>query len=272
MAVDVTKLWDYSKPALSEERFRAALVGASADEALILQTQIARTWGLRKDFTQARQVLESIKDRIPTAAPEVQVRYWLESGRTYASPVHPQEMKTAENREVARQAYMRAFDLAKGAALDNLAIDALHMMPMVDTDPQSQLDWGLKAIAYMEASSQPDAKKWEGALYNNVGYALYLAGRYDEALVHYRKSLASHERGGRVVPVRVAHWMIAQALRAQKKYGEALVIQLRLEREWDAAGEPDPYVYEELEHLYRALGDEGNAKLYATKLATSRQK
>ena len=41
MAIDLAPLWDFSKPELSEQRFRAALPGASADDQLILQTQIA---------------------------------------------------------------------------------------------------------------------------------------------------------------------------------------------------------------------------------------
>jgi hypothetical protein len=44
---------------------------------------------------------------------------------------------------------------------------------------------------------------------------------------------------------------------------EALEIQLRLERERDAAEAPSPYVFEELELLYRAKGDETRADHYA---------
>ena len=44
---------------------------------------------------------------------------------------------------------------------------------------------------------------------------------------------------------------------------EALDIQLRLERENDADGTPDPYVYEELEHLYGLRGDEARTSHYA---------
>jgi hypothetical protein len=51
---------------------------------------------------------------------------------------------------------------------------------------------------------------------------------------------------------------------------EALAIQLRLEREWEAAGEPDPYVWEELEHIYRALGDEPKAQFYAQRQRQSK--
>lgn len=263
-------LWDYSKPAVSEERFRAALTGASADDALILQTQIARTFGLRKEFAKAREILAAVEGELPTASPEARVRYHLELGRTYASPAHDPKSVTPEAREAARTNFMRAFELAKAARLDNLAVDALHMMPAVDTDPAAQLDWDLKAIAYMEASDQPDAKRWEGSLRNNVGYAKHLLGEYDEALRQFRLSLAAHERSGNAYAVRVAHWMIAKTLRAQKKYDEAIAIQLRLESEWAAAGEPDPYVFEELEHLYRATGDTARADLYGERLRASR--
>ena len=61
MAIDLDALWDFSKPALSEERFRSALAGASGDDALILQTQIARTWGLRRDFERARAILAEVE-------------------------------------------------------------------------------------------------------------------------------------------------------------------------------------------------------------------
>ena len=265
MPIDVTPLWDHSQPALSEERFRAAIVRAAPDDAFILQTQVARTWGMRRDFAQARAILAALEPRLAQASPEGQVRWLLEMGRTWASPAHAREQRTAEARESARALYLRAFELARQAKLDYLAIDALHMMVMVDEEPARQLEWNLKAIAYMEASSQPDAKRWEGSLYNNTGYALQLAKRYDEAIALYRKSLAAYEREGRPDAARIARWMIARVLRIQGSLEEALAIQQRLEREWDAAGKPDPYVFEELEQLHRALGDEARAAHYAAK-------
>lgn len=270
MAVDIAALWDHAKPDVSEQRFREALKSADGDEALLLQTQIARTHGIRKDFARARDILAAIEARAKAGPPEVQVRYFLELGRTYASATHSQAQITPGERERAGALYMQAFDIAQKAGLDNLAIDALHMMASVDTEPKAQLDWDLKALAYMESSSQPDAKKWEASLRNNVGYAKHLLGEYDEALRQFRLSLAAHERAGRARNVRIAHWMIAWTLRAQRKFDDAIAIQLRLEREWDEAGEPDPYVFEELEHLYRATGDTARAEAYAAKLRAAR--
>ena len=269
MTIDVSKLWDFNKPEKSEERFRAALSTASGDDALILQTQIARTYGLRGDFAQSQKILADIEPQIQHAGDEARVHYYLELGRTYSSAMHPPESQTAEVRELARSAFMRAADLAQNGKLDNLAIDALHMMTFVDTAPEEQVEWNRKAMALMQSSSQSDAKKWEGSLHNNTGYALHLLGRYEDALAEFKLALAAHERSGNPQNIRIAYWMIAWTLRALGQLNEAIEIQLRLEKEWDEAGEPDPYVFEELELLYQALNDKGKAEFYATRQKTA---
>jgi tetratricopeptide (TPR) repeat protein len=270
MTLHLADLWDFDRPELSEERFRAALATASADEALILQTQIARTYGLRGSFAQAQEILAGIQPLVQTAGPEARVRYHLELGRTHASATHAPETQTDEARELARAAYLRAFELARAASLDALAIDALHMLAFVDPAPEDQLAWNNRALGLVEASSQPDAKSWEGALRNNSGYALHQLGRYEEALQQFQLALAVRQRDGKPGPVRIAYWMIAWTLRAMGRLEEALEIQLQLESECDQAGEPDPYVYEELEHLYRAMGDDARADDYHARLSTAR--
>jgi len=92
-ALDLAPLWNFSDPAASEQRFRAALATASGDDALILQTQIARTYGLRGDFETARRILHEIEPRLATAGAEARVRHALEIGRTYASAAHSPEME-----------------------------------------------------------------------------------------------------------------------------------------------------------------------------------
>lgn len=265
MTIDVAKLWDYDNPEASEQRFRTARSGASLDEAFILQTQIARTYGIRRDFAQARQILASLAPQLQNVSIEAQVYYHLELGRTYASATHPPESQTAETNELARAAYMRAAELAENSNLDNMAIDALHMMTFVDTAPEKQVEWNHKALAFMQASSQPDAKKWAGSLHNNTGYALYLLGRYEDALLEFHLALAAHQQSGNPQTIRIAHWMIAWTLRALARFDEAVEIQLRLEKECDEAGEPDPYVFEELELLYKALNNDEKAGFYAAR-------
>ena len=128
MTILLSDLWDYSNPEASEQRFRAALPTASADDAVILQTQIARTFGLRKDFSRVQQILAEIEPQLANASIEAQTHYYLELGRTYSSATHPPESQTAETKELARAAYMRAVNIARNGHLDGLAIDALHMM------------------------------------------------------------------------------------------------------------------------------------------------
>lgn len=271
MAIDVAPLWNFSDPAASEQRFRQALASASGDDALELQTQIARSYGLRKDFATACRILGDIEARIPGAGAQAQVRWHLELGRTLVSATHPPEQMTPEAREKARAAYTQAFEKAKAARLDYLAVDALHMMVFVDSEPAAQLAWNEKALAYIEGSSQEETRKWEGPLRNNLGYAYDEAGRHDDAIAQFRLSLAAYERAGRADEARIAHWMIARTLRHQGKRQEAMAIQLRLEREYAAAGAPDPYVFEELEKLYRESGDAARADAYAARLKETRR-
>lgn len=270
-ALDLSKLWDFNRPEVSEQRFRAALEGASPDDALILQTQIARTYGLRREFAKAREILAALEPRLAAASPEVRARYALELGRTYASPAHPAPTQTDEARATARRLYQQALDTARAAKLDALAIDAIHMFAFIDTAPADQLRYGREALSVVQASEQADARKWEPSIRNNIGYALHQLGRYDEALVEFEKALALRERGTNEGATREARWMVAWTQRALGRNDEALATQRRLERENDAAGTPDEYVYEELALLYAAKGDEAQAQHYRALHARTRQ-
>jgi len=263
VAIDPAPLWDFSDPDVSEQRFKQALEQATGDDALILQTQIARTYGLRKEFETARRMLRQVEPSIASAGAEAKVRFQLELGRTYASAAHTAEQLTPENKTRARQAFDIALMTARATKLDALCIDAIHMFAFLDTSPADQLKWGQAALQVVQASSQPSAKRWEASVRNNVGYALHQLGRYDEALAEFRQALVLRERGTDAEAKRVAHWMVAWTLRSLSRLDEALAIQLRLEKESDEAGKPDPYVFEELEALYRAKANTERAEYYA---------
>jgi tetratricopeptide (TPR) repeat protein len=271
-ALDLSKLWDFKHPAATEQRFRDALATAQGDDVLILKTQIARTHGLRRDFASARKVLAEVQPALAKAGAEPQARYWLELGRTWISAVSTKEEQTPENRATARDAYQRALDVAEAARLDGLAVDAIHMMAFVDTAPADQLKWNDLGLALVQSSTQPGAKNWEASLRNNRGMALKELGRLDDALADFQRALALREQQGRKDNIRIAHWMIAWTLRAMGRLPEARDIQQRLEREWDADGQPDPYVYEELELIYQALKDEPKAAHYGALLRAARAK
>jgi tetratricopeptide (TPR) repeat protein len=264
-AMDVKPLWNFDDPAQSEQRFRAALASAKGDDAFVLRTQIARTYGLRKDFDEARATLRSLEPQLDRVGAEARARYWLELGRTYSSATHAPESQTPEVKQTARTAYLRAYELAKSDRLDALAVDALHMLAFVDTAPTDQLRWDRIALDVALASPQADARAWEASLRNNIGYALSQLGRNDEALAQFQDALALREQGTNAEATWVARWMVARTLRAMDRVDEALAIQHRIERERQAAHTPDPEVFDELELLYRAKGDAAQANAYAAR-------
>ncbi len=267
-ALDLDALWDHARPAVTEARMREALATARGDDALILRTQIARTHGLLRDFERARVELAEIEPALAGAGAQARVRHALELGRTWSSAVHPPASQTDEARAAARAAFQRAIDLSREAALDDLTVDALHMMAFVDTAPAEQLRWGRAALDVIEHSSQPAARRWEGSIRNNVGYALHQLARYPEALAQFEAALQARRRdGASPKQIRIARWMVAWTLRALGRVDEAIESQQQLEREGAAAGEPDPYVFEELALLHRARGDEARAAEYERRRA-----
>lgn len=117
---------------------------------------------------------------------QAQVRYHLELGRAYASAAHPKDRLSEEAKPQARQSYGRALELARAARLDDLAIDAIHMFAFVDTAPADQLKWGRAALDVALASRQPEARRLEASIRNNVGYALTLGhSAIGQATVHH---------------------------------------------------------------------------------------
>jgi tetratricopeptide (TPR) repeat protein len=243
VAIDLEALWDFDQPAESGERFRAALATATGDDALVLRTQIARTLGLRGKSEEAHRELDALNPLLSAAGPEPRVRALLERGRAWRSAGDP---------EAARPMFDEAFALAHAAGLEALAADALHMIPLVEPALDGQVAGARRLIDYARAATDPQARNWEGPALNNLGLALNDAGRHDEALVVLREALAFRERLGRPVPIRIARWMVANTLRRLGRVDEALAIQLDLAAQWQAAGEVDAYVFEELALLYDA--------------------
>jgi tetratricopeptide (TPR) repeat protein len=260
--LDIDALWNFREPAQTEARFRAALATARGDDAVILQTQIARTHGLRRDFETSRRILAALRPAIDTAGPEARTRFQLEWGRTWASGTHRPDDLTAEAKAQARSAYEQALAIARRARLDRLAIDALHMFAFVDTAPAEQLRWAQEALAVVQASTQPDARRWEASIRNNLGVALNELGRHAEALTEFEQALRLREAGGNAWSIHVARWLVARTLRQMGRLDEALAIQHRLEGERAAAGEPDTHVFEELQALYRLKADDAQADRY----------
>lgn len=243
---DIHALWDFDDPAASEARFRAAMTDATHDAALSLRTQIARTLGLRRLFDAAHRELDAVDAELAGAGPEPRVRTLLERGRSWRSAGEPAR---------ARPLFLQAEQLARTARLEDLHVDALHMVALVQHDPEEQMAWTRRALAAALAAKDPQARRWEASLTGNLGWGLHEVGRHDEALQQFRAALAARERdGAQPQRLREARWAVARELRALARHDEALALLRQLQAELAAAGEVDGFVPEEIGENLLALG------------------
>ena len=256
MAADIDALWDYDQPGVSETRFREALKSESGDDALELETQIARALSLRREFNKAHTLLDSIEKRLSEKTkPATRVRYLLERGRTWRSAGDPVK---------ARPLFFEAWQLADREKITLLAIDAAHMLGIVDP-PAEAMRWNERAMTLAMSTNVPRALRWRGSLANNMGHTERERGNLDAAIKHFRASLTAFQLTRNDSQIRVAQWQVANVLRLQKKYDEALAMQLRLEKDMTEANAPDGYVYEEIAEIYLAKGNAVEAKAYFAK-------
>ena len=244
MAADIDALWDYAKPAESEARFREALKTETGDAALEIETQIARTFSMRRDFVRANSMLDAVAARTSgNTAPRVRIRYLLERGRT---------LNSSGQFEKAKPLFSDAFQLAQRENEVLLAIDAAHMFGF-SKNLDEAMSWNQVAMRLALASELPRAIRWRASIANNMGSTERDRGNLDAAARHFDAALKAHQANGTPLQVRIAWWQVANVKRLQGKLDDALAIQLRLEQEMLAAKEPDEYVYDELAALYTAM-------------------
>ena len=229
-AMDIDQLWNFNDPAASEKRFRE--LPASPE----VQTQIARALGLQRKFDEAHKTL----DAVVTNSPRVEVRYLLERGRVFNSSGKPDQ---------ARPLFLAAWEKARAAKLDFFAVDAAHMLGILDG-----LAWHEKALALAEQSSDTNAQGWVGSLLNNIGWTYYDQRDYAKALDAFERDLKWFERRQKHERARIARYSIGKTYRAMGRYEEALALQKSLE--------PDGYVLEEIAECLLALKRPEEAKPY----------
>jgi tetratricopeptide (TPR) repeat protein len=252
--VDFDSLWDYSNPHQTETRFREILLQVPEDNLAYLEllTQIARAQGLQQKFDRAHQTLDQVERRLGKYSSRAKIRYLLERGRTLNSSGHPDE---------AQPLFEQALDMAKGLSEDFYAVDALHMLAIV-APPAASLDLNLRAIQLAESSSQAKTRNWLGSLYNNTGWSYHELGEYESALAMFEKAEAARRAQGGVNEIRIARWCVARALRSLNRVEEALSKQMTLKEEYDAAGESDGFIFEELGECLLALNRAEESRTY----------
>jgi len=250
---DLQALWDYDDPTASEQRFRDALADAAdSDRRAELLTQIARALGLQRRFDEAHAQLDEADAVINDDTPRAKVRALLERGRVHNS---------SGRRDDARPLFADAWEGARASSLDGLAVDAAHMLGIVDP-PADGLAWNERALELAETSSDPDAQRWKGSLHNNIGWTHHGAGDFDKAFEHFEAAIDHRRTKGDAREIRVALWCVARCLRSLGRLEEALAVQRELEEDIAAEPAPDGFVHEELAECLHALGRTEEARPY----------
>lgn len=258
---DIDKLWNFSDPAATEQKFREILLmpEAKADSTYYgqLLTQLTRTYSLRGMFKEGHDILNELTEWPLQKYPIVEVRYFLERGRLYNS---------AGEKDKAIEQFRNAWDSSVANLLEYYAVDAAHMLAIA-CPPDEQIVWAHEAIKVAEVSEDTKTRNWLGPLYNNLAWTYADKGEYEKALELFQKGLdfreanSTNEQG-----IRVAKWTVAHMYRKLERYDEALELQLKLEEEIRTNDLPaDGYVFEELGELYLVKGDTDKATSYFAK-------
>jgi len=238
----IDRLWDFSDPAASEERFREAADDDThpAHVRAVLATQLARALGIQGRTAEALAVLEAVAaEGIPAEDPErdaaeVRARVAIERGRILAA---------ADRRAEAVPELTRGVREAALAGSPFLVLDALHMLALNDEGHEEE--WAAEGLDVLSTSRDPRVLRWGVALHNNLGWTMHDAGRAEAALAQFEQAVESADRYGTAEQQHVARWSVARCLRTLGRTEEALDLQRELAR----ARPDDPYVQAELAEL-----------------------
>ena len=247
-------LWDFDDPAESEARFSALLPRARSEqdgayEAETL-TQLARAQGLQRRFGDAAATLDEAEEALRPADARGRLRLLLERGRLANTSGEPGR---------GREPFLAAWELAGAVGEDALAVDAAHMLGIVEP-PDEARSWNERAMALARSSADPRACRWVGSLANNMGWARHDAGDDDDAIELFELARDEWLADGRIDRARIARWSIARCLRSQGELEAALAEQEALRVDLEALGEADGYVFEELGECLLALGRDEEAR------------
>ena len=238
----IDRLWDFSDPEASEERFREAADDDThpAHVRSVMATQLARALGIQGRADEAFAVLESVAvDGIPSDEPErdaaeVRARVSIERGRILAANGRLGDAVPELTRGVREAAL---------AGSPFLVLDALHMLALDDAGHEEE--WAAEGFDVLAGSRDPRVLRWGVALHNNLGWTMHDSGRPEAALKEFEQAVEVADRYGTAEQQHVARWSVARCLRTLGRVDEALDLQRELVR----THPDDPYVQAELAAL-----------------------
>ena len=204
-------------------------------------------------FEEAHELLDEVEPLLTDELYVATIRYLLERGRTFRS---------SKQVEKSRDLFLKAYKLAVKHNEDNYAIDAAHMLGIIEPYKEAQ-EWNELAIKLTEKTNDEKAKKWLGPLYNNTAWNYHDNKEYEKALEIFSKNVDFHTMRQSKQQLIIAKWSVARALRSLERTDEALEMQLSLLKEIEEKSlEQDGYIYEELAELYLIKENKAEAKKY----------
>ena len=207
----IYQAWDFAAPGASWETFQLRAESAESEATRqIWRTQVGRTHGLENDFAHAREVLAEVEAKLAQISPGLErhhlaARHAIEWGRVLNSEGHPAS---------ARPFFERALQEATAAGAEGLAIDALHMIAIVEGrlgGPGQSREWNEKALVRARQSEDPDARRWQASLLNNLGWDHLDSGDAIGALALFEEALVERRQGGNAELIRIAEAAVAEA-------------------------------------------------------------
>jgi tetratricopeptide (TPR) repeat protein len=149
--------------------------------------------------------------------------------------------------------FTEALEQAERAGLDDLAVDAAHMLGIVEPG-DAAIAWNERALAMAEASADPAAQRWKGSLLNNLGWTYHDRGDHAAARALFERCLAYFTEEGKDDRAGIARWSVAKMDRFLGRTEEALKIQTELlERADHRDNALEGYAREELAECLLAL-------------------
>ena len=256
--VDFNKFWNYGDPAGTREKFNLHLKDSrdkDLDYILQLKTQIARTYSLKLEIKKAHELLDEVEKALDETTPVAEVRYYLERGRAFNSN---------KEKKKAYEVFISAYHLAHERGYENYGVDAAHMVAIAATDLEDKVKWSELGINEAKKSQDDNTRKWIGVFYNNMGWDLFEAKRYEEALIKFQNCEKFYQEANIKSRKDIARWSVAKTFRFLGRIEDSLSIQEALLKEAGGVDE-SCYTYEELGELYHLKNDVEKAKKYFTK-------
>jgi tetratricopeptide (TPR) repeat protein len=249
--MEFSEMWDFEDPAGTRTRFQELLARTDHPaERAEIGTQIARTHGLELDFESADAVLDRVDASLTADMAAARIRSLLERGRVRNS---------SGDRAAARAPFEAALAAAQDAGMDDLAVDAAHMLAIATSGDEAA--WNERALAISAASADPAARRWQGSLYNNLGWTYHDRRDHERALVMFERCLAYFEAAGSVDRANIARWSIGKTYRFLGRIDEALEVHRGLLMQPGYDGTPsEGYAREEIAECLLKRGEPDDAR------------